>query len=336
MFSNLCALKKPYHFSKHMTASLRTAGLFASYALLSTNSFAIETFGLIETEYGYSEDESDISLATAAFGISHELDEKTAAEIVMLYEEGDTDLEVDTAILTFQPSEWATLQAGQSYLGYGVFETYMVSDPLTLELGETRETMVGGEMRAKGFTLSAAAFNGDISSSDKDNQTNQFILGLSHDLEFDQGSILTKLSYINSLADSDSLQELVQTTDSQVDDYTAGWSASFVGKIGQFSLIAEHLSAIDEFAAGVFNTAGDIKPQASTLEIGYLIGETNLGLSYQESEDTQFLELPENRRMIAMFTPLSESLVFGLEYALDKDFDDATTHSMTAQIAAEF
>jgi len=53
------------------------------------------------------------------------------------------------------------ITAGQIYVPFGAYETNMVSEPLTLELGETRETSLQVGFVKGDFAGSVYAFNGD-------------------------------------------------------------------------------------------------------------------------------------------------------------------------------
>lgn len=108
----------------------------------------VEISGLVEVEAGHNnpdegDDSSDVVLATAEIGIAAEINDWVSSEIVLLYEEDETDLEVDVATVTIaNPDGPWYITGGQTYVPFGVFETNLISDPLTLEIGETRESVV--------------------------------------------------------------------------------------------------------------------------------------------------------------------------------------------------
>ena len=60
------------------------------------------------------------------------------------------------------------LNAGKIYVPFGNFESHFISDPLTLELGETRESAVKVGFANDMFDLCMAVFNGDINETDED------------------------------------------------------------------------------------------------------------------------------------------------------------------------
>lgn len=122
--------------------------------------------GLIEIEASHSSpyvggSSSDIIVATAELGASVKVNDQVSAGISLLYEEDDTDLEVDVAILTYSPADanWS-ITAGQLYVPFGSYQTNMVSDPLTLEIGETRETVAQLDIESASITAAIYLFNG--------------------------------------------------------------------------------------------------------------------------------------------------------------------------------
>lgn len=87
---------------------------------------------------------------------------EVGADVVLLYEQADDD----AATITAAPAEapWQ-LTAGRHVLGS--FETHPVSDPLTLELGETREIDVQLAATSGGFAGSVFAFDGAADRRDR-------------------------------------------------------------------------------------------------------------------------------------------------------------------------
>jgi hypothetical protein len=175
----------------------------------------IEIAGLIEVEASYlspyeGDSESDIVLATAELGIRSQVNDWVEAGISFLYEQDETDLEVDTAYLTLGNADASPLflTAGQVYVPFGVYETNLVSDPLTLDIGEARETALQLGFEQSGFSGSLYVFNGDNNVKSKDR-----IEGWGANLGFGQDSDDRSWSvgagYINDLGDSDTLQDSI-------------------------------------------------------------------------------------------------------------------------------
>lgn len=96
------------------------------------------TAGKVKNNDGSSDDASDLTLATAQLGFEGRVNEQVGGNIILLYEEGG-ELEIDEAAIRLEQGR-GSLRAGRLYLPFGAFNSHFISDPLTLELGETRQT----------------------------------------------------------------------------------------------------------------------------------------------------------------------------------------------------
>jgi hypothetical protein len=95
----------------------------------------VSFYGVVEFEASYSSDDetgSDFVVATVDLGLEADLTEGVKANVSVLYEEDDTDLEIDIATISFESLAGtnSALILGQDYLPFGSFETYMVNDTL--------------------------------------------------------------------------------------------------------------------------------------------------------------------------------------------------------------
>jgi len=108
--------------------------------------------------------------------------------------------------------------------------------------------------------------------------------------------------------------------------------------LGSVHLALEHLSALDEFAGDGNNS----EPTASQFEVSFETGNVTYAVSYQETDDALFLELPEERISVGLSTEILGSLGLGLELTMDDDYSVAdggtgdSTNSVVLQLAAEF
>jgi len=305
----------------------------------------VEIGGVIEVEAGHhspyeGDSTSDMVLATAEIGIAAQVNAWVAGEITLLYEEDDTDLEVDVATISVAPPDgpWV-INAGQFYVPFGVFESNMVSDPLTLEIGETRETAAQAGFETGGAFGSLYVFNGS-NKKNGDDRINNWGAHLGYGLESDSFTFSSAVSYINDIGDSDTLQDVLASND--VTDYTAGWSLSAMVETGPFTLIGD-----DEFDAGTleFNGAG-AKPSAWNIEAGYGFSIADRGamfaIGYQGSSEALAIELPERRLLAALSVEIMDNTALSFEWAHDTDYDVAdggtgeNADTLTAQLAVEF
>lgn len=314
----------------------------------------LEIRGLIEVEAGYldpdsGDSESDVVLATAEIGISAQINSWVTAEVVFLYEEDDTDPEVDVATVSIANPEasWFVV-VGQQYLPFGSYETHLVSDPLTLEIGEFRETSVLGGIEHGAFSGGIYVFNGDLAEgSDERIETCGAFAG--YNAEYSDGNFTVNLGYIG---DTDGLQETIQDNiDAAAVDYSDEVAAAVMDATFQtelWTVIAEYVQAIDSFNSNELAfKSGGAKPAALNLEAGFnfmLSGtKATVAMAYQQTEEAVALELPEQRLAAAISIGLLENTALSLEWAHDDDYSvsaggsgEKGDNTLTAQIAVEF
>jgi hypothetical protein len=299
----------------------------------------VEVGGLLELEASYADpyegdDESDVVVATAELGVAAQVNDWTAAEVVLLHEEDETDLEVDVAVITIAPPDgpWF-LTGGQLYLPFGTYETQMVSDPLTLEVGEIRESALQAGWEANGFLATAYLFNGDNKKDGgDDNVLDNWGGALGYAMQGERLGFVATVGYINDIGDSDALQEVIAGTlgSNDVDDHVGGWHLSGTLSLAPFRVIAEYVTAVDEFEVNevAFDGAG-AQPSAFLLEAGMdfpLAGrEANVAVGYQGSDEALALGLPERRLMASLSVGIMERTTLSFEWAHDTDYDRSDT-----------
>lgn len=273
--------------------------------------------GLIEIEGAYqrtslrgggSDEESDLTLATAQLGLAAKANDQLGATLALLYEEADdAQIEVDEATIDLAQGLWQA-RIGRQYLPFGVFRSHFISDPLTLELGETRETALLAGFLHDYVNLQAFVFGGDLEQAGRDNHLRDF--GASLGLTPAEGVEFT-LSYLSDLADSDS--ELV------VDGYTRrvdGWSTSALVTFGPVEVSGEYLGGLKSFAAAdlLDNPAGEnLRPQAWNLEAAWYLLE-NLELAARLEGSDQFAGQPKRQYGLASSWGFHEHASLSLEY----------------------
>jgi hypothetical protein len=242
----------------------------------------ISLSGLVETEFSYSKtddgtdetSETDLSLSKVEIGFGVELHKFASAFAVFLYE--DEELDVDEGAIVIGNTEEFPVyfQAGKFVVPFGVYETMMITDPYTNDLGEVNRGAALLGFEKSGFSGGVFAFDTDVPEADEDDKPLQFGASVFADLSeylpeglgFSFGA-----SYISSMSESGAFEELVvdDLGIDEIDEYVAGYtvfaSASFAG----VTLIAEYLSTADDFKADYYGTDKDYKPSALNLEAGY-------------------------------------------------------------------
>jgi hypothetical protein len=306
--------------------------------------------GLVEVEAVSGKDHegtesSDVALATVELVAEAHINEWTHAQLVYLFEEDDTEPgEIDQGILTLGNAELSPmyLSAGRMYVPFGNFETGMVSDPLTLELAETRESALQLGFDAAGLYGSVYAFNGDSAEAGDDDKVGHFGANLGYATEgFDIGA-----GYLSSLADTDANQDAIATAGS-MQDSVVGIALHASVNSGPFTVIGEYVGANGRFAQAdlAFNGKG-AKPSAWNLELDYgfkMMGrEASLGVARQQSAEAVALGLPESKTLAVLSVGISDATALSFEYAVAEDYSTTDGGSgesggtFTVQLAAEF
>ncbi len=256
-------------------------------------------------------------------------------------------MEIDEAFLTLGGSELPLyLSVGQLYVPFGYFESYMLSDPLTLEIGEAREKAAQLGFETSGLYGSVYVFNGMTQDGSED-KIDHYGSNIGFSQEIKNLSYDFGVSYINDIADSDGLSDAISDDDWPVQDYeyVGGFGAYISFNIGSISLIGEYVTALDQFDVEhlAFNGIG-AEPKAWNVELGYTFNiagkETTLAIGYQGTEEA--MELPETRLLTALSVSIYDNTTFSLEYAYDEDYDisDGGTgkdaNNVILQLAVEF
>ena len=174
----------------------------------------IEISGAIEVEAGFNSSytkvkTSDITLATVELAIDSKINDRVSGHLSLLHEEDDTSLEVDEGTISVDMSNGWKISAGQMYIPFGNYTSNMVSDPLTLSIGETRESVLQLGFERDGYYSAAYIFNGDsIETSTAlkgENTIEHFGVSIGKAFENDKFTLDVGLDYISSIADSDGI-----------------------------------------------------------------------------------------------------------------------------------
>lgn len=324
-------------------------------AALCTPVYAVEVTlsGAVEVELGATEDydgvtATDVVLATAALGVDAKVNERVSAYLGFLYEEDDAAFDgaafgLEEGYLTLQLNDTTALTAGRLFVPFGSFESNMISDPLTLELGETSESALMLEMANGNVSAALYTFNGDAdeTTTSADNDT----LSFGANLGFANDSVSLGASYISNLADSDFMQAATPGT---LKSAVAGYGVNFGWRVNNVSVIAEYLAAAEGFSNGDVLTEGDVsvtnreQPSASNLELAFETGNATIAVAYQMTTEAAFLGLPETVTSAAVTFAVMEGASIGAEYATMTDYDVAdggsgeSASAITLQLAVEF
>lgn len=337
--------------------------LSAGLSVAANNAFAagewaadIELGGVVEIEaragsdYA-NKDFSDIALATVSLDLDAALSERLSAHLRFLHEDNHTEpMEVDEGTIKM---DYGTVifTAGRMYVPFGVYETQLISDPLTLEIGETREATLQLGAEYRNFYGSIYVFNGSIIKAAAAANGEDTVEGIGATMGYEQKrenfALDIGFDLINNIGDSDILGEwLAINAGSQMQSHVSGKLLHALLRIGPWTVIAEYLQT-DQFATGELDF-GDRGAElaALNLESGYTFDwagrESTLAMAYQMTDEAVAIGLPKARMLLGMGVLIEQSTRVKLEYATDKDYgvdhggtgDDAST--LMAQLAVEF
>lgn len=307
----------------------------------------LEVSGLIETEVGFSNNKpaaggsekgSDTVLATVELAFDAKLSDMVSTHVLLLHEQDDTPGPVvDEGILTLGKEEGFSLSTGLMYVPFGVFETNMVSDPLTLEMGETQESAIAFNYHSGEITGVLYLFNGDTQTTSEDKIEHS---GFSINYETD--NINVGLDYISSVGDSDGVSGALVDAGGNglaLDSYVPGLAIHAIYKTDTFNIIVERVAAMKSFNAA--DSLGEVKPITTNVEFGYSIDEHNLALSLQGSKEAEGLGLPEKKFLLGYSRDILEHVGLGVELARSTGYEDGAGNTdkettLTAQLAVEF
>lgn len=320
----------------------------------------IELSGLIEIEANYedldpdqgsSEDSSDLTLATVELGIDADFVKHVSGHVLLLWEEDEEDdhLIVDEGFIRLDGENVLPLylQAGKMYVPFGNFDSFFISDPLTLELGETRESAALFGYANDMIDLSIGVFNGDIDDGG-DSHLEDLVASAVYTMP--EGAVeglelAAGISWISNIADSDALGDMVNDSlDSEIDDKVGGFGAFVTATLNErWTLIAEYVGALDDFEVGElkgeddeFDTAERYQPKTWNVELGCAVTDAlEVAVKYEGGDDLGGL-LPDSQYGIVAAYGLLENTTLAVEYMHGEFENDDERDLLTAQLAFEF
>jgi hypothetical protein len=311
-----------------------------SPGLMSPISEWLSIGGLIEVEAFSIDDDrmapdggssSDIVLATVEVFLEAKIHDYVRGEILLLWEEDDTEeVVVDEGKIIIGKDKGLSLTLGKLYVPFGVYNSHFISNPFTLELGETRESAAILAYANQYFSLSLGAFNGDIDKTG-DDHVEDFVAALNiapaQWLSFG-------VSYITDIAESDAdITGGIVTTDN-----VEGISAFLSLTLGPVTLDTEYLAALDDFELADYDDLADgkkDKPETYNIELAVAIGEKiEIATRYEGSSDISML--PEEQYGVAVSYALFDHVTIAFEVLHGEFQTNEDVDSATAQIAIEF
>ena len=322
--------------------------------------------GLVEVAFAAGDDFAGDSfnsfdLTTVELGLDVKATDWATGHILVKYEEDgdDDDFTIDEATITLGDTEKFPLYltAGKFYMPFGNFETNMIQDPLTLEIGEINDTGAAIGFETNGFTAAVYGYKGmdeaDVNDPNYDPDGSYtdmgygFMAGYGYkkdDISFNGG-----LSWTSNMADSDGA--IADAFDAAgldaINETVSGFGAHVGAGFGPVSFIGEYVTALDEFALAEIEFLGQgAEPEAWNVELAYTVEllnrETVFAIGWQGTDEAVAIGLPESRYIASAGMEIIPHTVLTLEYFYDNDYDveDGGTgdnaNTFTAQLAYEF
>ncbi len=307
--------------------------------------------GLIEVEAASAEDFSgnhtiDTTLSTVELRVDATLQNLISAHVGFLYEEDETDFGLDEATITIGPSGGKSFVFGKMYVPFGRLDSFMVSDPQTLVMAETVETVLMLAVENAAGYGSLYLFSGDsdessvVASGDDDTVSGGFNLGRRDAERYDIG-----VGYITNIGDSDTLQALGTGSLGEVESNVPGASVHLQIRSGNTVFLAEHIMALESFSNGDLGgtVSDEEQPVATNVEVAFVrAGGSVLALGYQTTDEAQFIGLPRSVTSLVMRKEFIPGASLALEFAQMEDYatidggTGKTANAITLQIAMEF
>ncbi len=310
---------------------------------VSAQAADIEISGAMEVEAGFHSDynnvkSSDITLATVELAIDSQINDRVSGHLSLIHEEDDTPLEVDEGTISLDMGNGWNISAGQMYIPFGNYESNMISDPLTLQIGETRESALQLGFERDGYYSAVYIFNGDsieTSTALKGEDTiENFGVSIGKSFENDKFTLNFGLDYISSIGDTDGIfGNLTAATDHDADaatadistlqSYVSGFAFHWIYNRDALSFIAEHVKS-DSFQAAELAFKGQgAAPSATNIELGYAFEWGTAAIGYQTTEEALSLALPETRILFSISHEIFENTTLGYEHSMDEDYSSA-------------
>jgi len=280
---------------------------------------------------------SDVVLATFELGINAELNELVKGRALLLWEEDDTEpIDLDEATITLGGSDRIPvyLTAGRMYVPFGVFSSHFISDPLVLELGETRESAILAGYGNSMVEVQAAVFNGDLHEGN-DGINNVVASATVTPVD----GVRFGGFWISDIGESDVLQELAEgrfeEADPAVHEEVHGVGAFLHAEVWKLALDVEYITATKDFASGLFGDEA-LCPAAWNAELAFHSGARwEIAAKAEGSDD--FPEFPETQCGVAGSVAITDSATLAVEF-LHGEYEGETPdrNMATCQFALEF
>ena len=315
--------------------------------------------GLVEGEFAIGDDFegnnfNEFNLATVELGLDVEVNEWARGSILALYEGGEEDegIIIDEGFVELGNYEQFPLglTMGKLYVPFGNYETNMIQDPLTLEVGEINDFGVNIGFEAAGVYGALFAYNGM-----KTDGGSEVVKGYGAQLGYafanDSISVDAGFSYVNNIGDSGGIGDFLsdELGKDTVQDQVGGLGAHAIATFEGARIVLEYVSALDTFNDQNATDPTDVyraEPSAWNVEFAYslLLGDmpSNFAIGMQGTDEAVELGLPETRFLAIASFEIFPATALSFEYFYDTDYSiadggtDESANTFTTQLAYAF
>lgn len=312
----------------------------------------VTLFGLIEGEAVFGDDyegnsSSEFNVATVELGFDAQVSEWAVGHLLAKYEGPDDNLFIDEANIWLGNYEKFPLlmTAGKFYMPFGSFETNMIQDTLTLEIGEINDYGLAVGFISNGFYGAVYGYNG-MKETGRNETIKGFGAKTGYGFEDDEMSFDAGISWVNNIADSGGISDYFdESAMDSIKEQINGVGLHVMVGFGAVAFIGEYVQALDEFAEIAYMDHG-AEPKAWNTELAYSAQlfdrESVFAIGYQGSSEAVELGLPEARYIAAASMVLLPGTALTLEYCHDKDYGVAEggtneeANLFTIQLGYEF
>jgi hypothetical protein len=294
-------------------------------------------YEVLDRDEGASKRTSDLNLATLELGVDIDVIKYLHGHFLLLWEEDAGEpVDLDEGIITLGAEEDFPyfLSVGRMYLPFGVFESHFISDPLTLELGEIRETALLLGMEHDLFTAAVGAYRGGIGKTGEAARIDNLVAALNFT---PVEGLVAGVSYLNNIADTDGLADFFP--EGEVNDYVGGISAYFNLAAGPLTLSGEYLGALEKFQDIPAPEGSDLEgrePKTWNLEVAYIFPDEAWEAAWRYEGTSDFPGFPTGQGGICLSWGLLPNTTVAAEYLYAEYKNDDRRHLVTGQLAFEF
>lgn len=311
----------------------------------------VSVAGAVGIEAAFEEDfdgktSNGFETATVDVAVEAEIDGWVGATAALAMSDG-AGIEVDEAFVTLAPADTAvSIRFGRQRLPFGVYESELISDALAKELGDTGQDAAVLGVKLGGVGASGFLFNGDLDRKGGDTAgVRNAGFALDYLIETGDVSIGVGVSYINDIGESDLAEEAIAGTAGS--GMVPGGATSVIGRFGGMTVIAEYVTALEDFGADELAHEGDgARPAAWGVEASYgreMYGrDVSAAIAWHRSIEAQALGLPESRFLVGFSIGFADGVGLTLEYRRDNDYGTGAggtgnaANAATMRLAAEF